>query len=302
MAEITIFTAPKPFSDPHINIIQRNAIRSWKSLGPRVDVLMIGDEEGMEDAASELDVVHLRDVTKNELGTPQVNAIFRLARSASSADYLIYANADIIFLPDILDVLDRVRELEEIFLLVGRRWDLDITRPIDFSGSWQGDLERQRAAEGVLSSQTAMDYFIYPRTIFQEIPPFAIGRAGWDNWMIYHARQKGWPVIDLTASNRVIHQNHDYRHLPGGMIHYDLEESRQNVDLAGGMQTTYDLLDVRLVFVNGKIRRKAFDLPSLLRSLERRVIPDVQEGWRWSLTRVLRKTRKRIEKNRRRNG
>ena len=142
MAEITIFTAPKPFSDPHINIIQRNAIRSWKSLGPRVDVLMIGDEEGMEDAASELDVVHLRDVTKNELGTPQVNAIFRLARSASSADYLIYANADIIFLPDILDVLDRVRELEEIFLLVGRRWDLDITRPIDFSGSWQGDLER----------------------------------------------------------------------------------------------------------------------------------------------------------------
>lgn len=302
MAEIAIFTAPKPFTDPHINTIQRNAIQSWKVLGPRVDVLMVGDEEGMEAAAEELKVVHLRDVAKNELGTPLVNAIFDMARSASNADYLFYANADIIFLPEVLDVLDRIRELKENFLLVGRRWDLDLPQSLDFSGSWQLDLEEKRAAEGVLSSQTAMDYFIFPRELFQEIPPFAIGRAGWDNWMIYHAHQQGWPVIDLTASNRVIHQNHDYRHLPGGEIHYDLEESRQNVDLAGGMQTTFDLLDVRLIFVNGMIRRKPLDLPSFLRSLERQVIPEEQEGWRWSLTRVLRKTRKRIERNRRRNG
>ena len=32
------------------------------------------------------------------------------------------------------------------------------------------------------------------------MPDFAIGRAGWDNWMIYHARQQGWPVIDGTPS------------------------------------------------------------------------------------------------------
>ena len=31
---ITIFTAPKPFTDPHIDLIQRNAIRSWRDLGP----------------------------------------------------------------------------------------------------------------------------------------------------------------------------------------------------------------------------------------------------------------------------
>ena len=32
---ITIFTAPKPFTDPHIDVIQRNAIQSWLQPGGR---------------------------------------------------------------------------------------------------------------------------------------------------------------------------------------------------------------------------------------------------------------------------
>ncbi len=45
---ITLFTAPKPFVNPHIKIIQNNAIRSWKELGPDVSIVLIGDEEGIE--------------------------------------------------------------------------------------------------------------------------------------------------------------------------------------------------------------------------------------------------------------
>ena len=30
---LTLFTAPKPFTNPHIALIQRNAIRSWMALG-----------------------------------------------------------------------------------------------------------------------------------------------------------------------------------------------------------------------------------------------------------------------------
>jgi hypothetical protein len=106
--------------------------------------------------------------------------------------------------------------------------------------------------------------------------------------------QQEWPVIDLTPSLTVIHQNHDYHHLPGGALHYDLEESHQNVLLSGGMRTLYDLLDVQLVFKDGRIQNKAPSLESFLRKLERWVIPDQQSGWRWRLTRLLRKTRKRI--------
>ena len=47
MPFLTIFTSPKPFSfNPHISIIQRNAIQSWIYLDPEVEVYLMGDEEG----------------------------------------------------------------------------------------------------------------------------------------------------------------------------------------------------------------------------------------------------------------
>ena len=36
---LTIFSVPKPFTDPHINLIQRNAIQSWLNIGEGVDIL-----------------------------------------------------------------------------------------------------------------------------------------------------------------------------------------------------------------------------------------------------------------------
>ena len=55
MAFLTIFTAPKPFTNPHINIIQRNAIQAWKRLAD-VDVILIGDEAGIPETAKELGI------------------------------------------------------------------------------------------------------------------------------------------------------------------------------------------------------------------------------------------------------
>jgi len=302
MSNITIFTAPKPFSDPHINIIQRNAIQSWKDLGPRAEVFLIGDEDGMKEIAVELGVRQLPGVVRNELGTPLVSSIFSLAREAASYDILIYLNADVILLPECLDVIDVISEHCEEFLLVGRRWDLDINHEIDFSGDWAGDLGLQMTEQNPPLSDMAMDYFIFPRQLFIDIPPFAIGRAGWDNWMIYYGVQQPWPVIDITPSHRVIHQNHDYAHLPGGIAHYNLEESYQNVSLAGGMRNNYDLLDVPYTCINGKILRKKISLTRLLRKLERIVIPGDQKGWRWKFTLILRKTRRIISKIRRQYG
>jgi len=296
MSTVTVFSAPKSFFDPHINIIQRNAVRSWKALGPDVDVLLIGDEPGMKEAAEELEVKQIPDVLRNEYKTPLVSSIFELAKKSSSADVMIYLNADIILLPECLSVIEAIKAQFKQFLLVGRRWDLDITREIDFSGSWSAELEQRLTREGKLRRYTAMDYFIYPRDLLREIPPFAIGRAGWDNWMIYNAIHQPWPVIDITPVHRVVHQNHDYRHLPNGKAHYDLKESYQNVELAGGMRSSYDLLDVPLTVRNGRITGKKLTLRRLLRMMERTVMPAEQQGWRWQLTRSFRKLGRRIDR------
>ncbi len=42
--------------------------------------------------------------------------------------------------------------------------------------------------------------------------PLVVGRPGWDLWMIYDARKKGYQVIDLSMVYKVYHQNHDYSH------------------------------------------------------------------------------------------
>ena len=53
MKKLTIFTAPKPFVDPHIDLIQHNAIRSWLQMGNDVEVFLMGDDLGIADAAHE---------------------------------------------------------------------------------------------------------------------------------------------------------------------------------------------------------------------------------------------------------
>jgi len=294
MNRITIFTTPKSFSDSHINIIQRNAIRSWKALGSQVEVILIGEEPGLSETAIDLGVRHIPEVDKNQLGTPLVHSIFKQARESTENEILMYSNADIILFPECLSVIQSIHQQEKEFLLVGRCWDLDITSELDFKGNWTAELDDLRSREGKLRVLTAMDYFVFPRHLFQVIPPFAIGRAGWDNWMIYHAIRQPWPVIDVTPTMIVFHQNHDYNHLPDGKPHYDLEESYQNVALSGGIKTLYDLLDVNLIYRGGKIRKKSFSIPRWLRKLERLVIPETKEGWRWSLTRILRKCRRRL--------
>jgi len=294
MSELTIFSAPKAFQDPHIDNIQRNAVLSWKNLGSDIEVILIGDDLGIQEAAIDLGVRHISKVKVNEWGTPRVDSIFELARETSSAELLLYINADILLLPETVEVIQQVQELKEEFLIVGRRWDLDINTKINFESDWSSEMKIRAKKEGKLQAPTAMDYFIFPKHLYQEIPPFAIGRAGWDNWMVYHGMQQPWSVIDVTPTLMVIHQNHDYSHLPGGRPHFTLDESNQNVDLGGGYTRSFDLLDVKLVFRGGRIKKARLTLHHLLRKAERLIIPQEKRGWRWWITRRIRRLRKRM--------
>ena len=90
-------------------------------------------------------------------------------------------------------------------MVVGQRWDLDVIRPLEFDGDWDSRLRAEILERGELHRPSGSDYFIFPRLVFVEMPPFAIGRAGWDNWTIYHALQQKWPVVDAgqNAVNEV---------------------------------------------------------------------------------------------------
>lgn len=269
MPEITIFTAPKPFTNPHIAILQRNAIRSWLALGPAVEVLLIGEEEGLAEAAAEFGVRHLPAVARNDLGTPLIPSIFDLARQAGSAPLLAYVNADILLLPDFVETCRLSAQWPRDFLIVGQRWDLDVTELLDFSGDWPARLQARCRENGKLHARMGSDYFVFPRAGFTDMPAFAIGRAGWDNWMIYAARRKGWLVVDGTESVQVIHQNHDYSHLPGGQPHYKLPETFENIRLAGGrLVTRFTLLDTNCRLKEGRLLPPLGGWAKFVRELE----------------------------------
>jgi hypothetical protein len=265
---LTIFTAPKPFIHPHISLIQRNAIRSWHHLGEQVNVLLIGDEPGTAEFAADEGIQHIPEVTCNAFGTPLVSSIFELARRASNSPLLAYVNADIILTPQFLETARQVYSQVEEFLIVGQRYDLDLQEPLDFSGGWDFYLLSDVQIRGRLHPPAGSDYFIFPRACFTEIPNFAIGRAGWDNWMLYRARTQHYAVVDATSSIVVIHQDHDYSHLPDGRPHYHLPESLENTRLAGGPRTTFTLADAECLLQNGFIRRIPLQPRKLMREIE----------------------------------
>jgi len=253
MALITLFTAPKPFTNPHIALIQRNALRSWQALGSEVEVVLIGQEEGLADAAAELGIAHQPEVARNALGTPLVSAIFELGRSYSASPLLAYVNADIILFPDFVQAARAVSAVCERFLIVGQRWDLEVTQELSLGPGWEAALRDRLQREGKRHLRAGSDYFIFPRKCFEHIPDFSIGRAGWDNWMIYEARRQSWAVVDATPDVDIIHQNHDYSHLPNSQPHYRLPETGENIRLAGGRRTLFNLDDATHQLVHGQL-------------------------------------------------
>ena len=250
---LTLFTAPKAFTDPHTSLIQHNALRSWQALGDSVSVVVVGDEEGIAEAAKAYGFTHRPDVRLNKLGTPLISSIFELGRQENDSPFLAYVNADIILFPEILDVIRTVASQAEQFLLIGQRWDLEVLQPLSFEGNWVPALKNTMHKDGELHSRTGSDYFIFPRSCFQDIPDFSVGRAGWDNWMIYQARRQGWLAVDCSTELDIIHQEHDYRHLPEGKPHYRLPETGENIRLAGGRRTIFVLDDASHRLVNGKL-------------------------------------------------
>lgn len=268
MTFLTLFSAPKPFTNPHIATIQRNAIRSWTLL-PDVEVILLGEEEGLAEVAREFGVKHIPHVECNAGGTPLISSMFKLARENSNSDLLCIVNADMILMPDFVEAARRSCLPRDKFVLLSQRWDLDVTQPLDFSGDWANRLSSIVHRQGQLHRPAGSDFFLFPKSCYQDIPDFTIGRAGWDNWMIYKARREGWPVIDSTPSLMVVHQNHDYSHLPGGRTHYDHPETNINIRLAGGhAHIRYTILDATHQLVGDKLARPQMTSLRLARKVE----------------------------------
>jgi hypothetical protein len=210
---ITFFTIPKPFNGIY-DIIQKNAILSWQKLTPKCEIIVFGDDPSVIQFANHIDVKCITNFKSNEYGTPLLDDIWQSAKSISSNDTICYINSDIILFPDFAEKIRTIKFKE--FLIAGRRWDINIDELIDFKSDWVSTLKNMIEQKGLLHAETGVDYFLFPKFIMPEMPPFAIGRGWWDNWLIHYFRKNKIPVIDGT-NIMTIHQNHDYSHVKSVM-------------------------------------------------------------------------------------
>ena len=233
---ITFFTTPKPFLG-HIGVIQRNAIESWKRVHPEIEVILFGDEQGAADTAHRSGVRHVPEVSRNERGTKYLSPIFDRAQDIAQHQHVCYINCDIILLSDFRAAVERTVARGGRFLMAGQRWDTEIAEPIDFSSpGWESAVRRRVTAANHLRPPQWIDYFVFSRGLYyRNIPPFVIGRPGWDNWLVWHARYSGARVVDATAVVQAVHQNHDYSYHPEGEAGvWQGEEAQQNYALLEG--------------------------------------------------------------------
>jgi len=252
----TFFTTAKPFLG-HNGVIQRNALKSWMLLDRDVEIILFGDDGGAAEIAKELGLRHDQVVERNEFGTIRIDCMFARAQELARHDVVCYSNCDIIFLPDFCAAIQRIRPAHPKFLATGRRWNVDIRGPIDFSApNWQDELKKKTLRANGQQSRWFVDYFAFSRGFFgNDIPPLAVGRIYWDNWLLWKACASGAPVVDVSPAVVALHQNHDYRHHPQGRLGvYGGEEAERNLQLAGGWDHLRTISDVGLALGSKGLR------------------------------------------------
>ena len=279
---LTIFTHTKAFKG-HVGVIQRNAISQWARLCPRPEILLFGGREGTAEIAQELGLRHIPEVERNEYGTALLSDLFLKAHTLASHNTLCYVNADIMLLGDFMGAVQRVASWRDRFLMVGRRTNVELDEPAIYgSPDQEGRLRALVLRQGRLGRPNAIDYFVFPRGLFQTLPPFAVGRPWWDNWFLWKARESHAALVDASAVVLAVHQKHDYSHLPQGAQNVmDSEEGKRNRKLAGRGFCTIEDATHKLAAGGIKYNFRRLFLPRT---------PDFRTWW-WTFLRITRPIR-----------
>lgn len=256
---LLIFACPKPFVEP-FKVIQQNAIKSWKQLKhPNVTthIHLMGDEEGVEMHAKQLECTYTGSIQKNEFGTPLVDDMFKQIKRISREHrtnhpkvetVCCYINTDIIVFDELLTNIDQFMTAKHAkhfhshpgcdpnrWLLIGTRWDTDNVPPIQFEQrDWAEQITQFAKQTGESHGCWGIDYFIFGPDTFSFIYPFALGKFIWDRWLVGNVFRQDSITVDITKTNFVIHQNGDwYQVCTGGTTSnrkglFDTEEVKIN--------------------------------------------------------------------------
>ncbi|AQQ09158.1 hypothetical protein L21SP3_00958 [Sedimentisphaera cyanobacteriorum] len=214
---ITFLTSPKPFYG-HTGRIQKKAIQSWLRVAADVEVLVYGEGEGVAEACKDLGTINVPDIECSLSGIPLFNSIVNHAKKNAKHDIQCYLNCDILLNETIADAVKIITKAKlNEFLVTGQR--IDLMKDVDFelNQHWLGQLKQLfETCKLQLHSPTGMDYFIFRRGMWNDLPALVIGRAGYDEALVLYCMRNKIPIINGTLKILALHQFHDYGHTSNG--------------------------------------------------------------------------------------
>jgi len=219
---LTILTSPKP-SIGKMQMDFLNALHNWSQLCPQPEIFVFGGDEGLVESEG---VRYITSHHTNELGLPYLDSVYQIAQHEAKHDVFMLVSDHLMFMPGLMEAVQRCKSRFPKFLAVGQRHDVDVVDVIDFTRQlykvrdvrsiqdWRLTFLDYIAA-GRLHGPSAKDYMIFSRDFPIDIPPFLLGRPWYDSWFVSASLDAGIPVVDLTATVVAIHPNHDYAQIPG---------------------------------------------------------------------------------------
>lgn len=154
------------------------------------------------------------DMRSYEFKLPYVNRLLQEGRDHSRAPHILYMNMDIVFLENITDILLNVRHhVQKPHLLLhsyavrfrpGRSYDWAHERLLLLHDLQADNITYEYPGWGC-------ELFVVDRgnPLFRRMPPFLIGRRGWDNWVMQFGNTNpNIMSIDITALLTVVHFDH----------------------------------------------------------------------------------------------
>lgn len=245
--KVTFLSIPKPFNG-QFETIQYNAINSWIKLSLNPEIILFCNEE-FKEYKFDGNVRYIHKLEYTKYNKPDLSSLFSIAKGIVSTDYVVYINCDIILLDDFSKVLKKVlNEINDDFVIVGRRLDAKIDSKIDFQNhNWWDNVAKLKDIFPIHSVE-GIDYFVFPKKFLNtNIPNFSIGACVWDQWLLYKFLSCGYILIDSSSEISAIHQEHSYE---GNIIFEELLSSdipNHNLELANGRSFMRNISDCHVL-------------------------------------------------------
>lgn len=191
---ITIYSTFRSFEHERYNKIQNDAIKSWLTLDPKPEVIIMGKEPGTAEVCKKYGFKHVPKVKTSKADTPYVNSLINKAERHASNDIMLLVSGDIIIAQDTIEVAKAASKQLPEFCVCARKKHVDI-KP------------NGRIKDVKWATWQAGDYWLHSKGIYAGMPPFLIGRHLVERWMYRWCCNKN-ALVDASGVATVLHQNH----------------------------------------------------------------------------------------------